>query len=75
MVNVIVYIPLGKSDIWINIFPYFSTKNMLWYSLEAPPRGASNEYHNKFSLSNKKNINTIYSHYLENQGTRTVGLR
>ena len=28
---------------------------MLWYSLEAPQRGASNEYHNMFFLwRNKK---------------------
>ena len=30
---------------------------MLWYSLEAPHRGASNEYpQHMFSLRNKKNI-------------------
>ena len=30
---------------------------MLWYSLEAPRRGASNEYpQHMFSLRNKKNI-------------------
>ena len=31
---------------------------MLWYSLEAPRRGAANEYpHYMFSLRNKKDIN------------------
>ena len=30
---------------------------MLWYALEAPRRGASNEYpHHMFSWRNKKNI-------------------
>ena len=33
----------------------FLHKNMLWYSLEAPHRGASNEYHNVFLWRNKKN--------------------
>ena len=27
---------------------------MLWYSLEAPRRGASNKYHNTFLWRNKK---------------------
>ena len=35
---------------------------MLWYSLEAPRRGASNEYpQHMFSLRNKKNIYRIPS--------------
>ena len=33
---------------------------MLWYSLEAPRRGASNEYpQHMFSLWNKKNIDSF----------------
>ena len=32
---------------------------MLWYSFEAPRRGASNEYHNIFLPRNKKNIMQI----------------
>ena len=43
-------------------FSYFSTKNMLWYSLEAPGWGASNEYPQyMFSRRNKKNIILIPS--------------
>ena len=35
-------------------------KHMVWYSLEAPHRGASNEYQqHMFSWRNKKNINLI----------------
>ena len=34
---------------------------MLWYSLEAPRRGAFNEYHNIFLWRNKKNIMRIPS--------------
>ena len=34
---------------------------MLWYSLEAPRRGASNEYQQRMFLSkNKKNIDTFW---------------
>ena len=41
-------------------FSYFSTKNMLWYSLEAPRRGASNDYSQHiFLCRNKKNIMRI----------------
>ena len=32
---------------------------MFWYSLEAPSRGTSNEYHNIFFLRNKKEKKTI----------------
>ena len=31
-----------KQKYWY--FFYFSTRNMLWYSLEKPRRGVSNEY-------------------------------
>ena len=48
----------------------FLNKNMLWYSLEAPRRGTSNEYpQHMFSSRNKKNIMWIpplicsYVHY------------
>ena len=41
-------------------FSNSSTKNMLWYSLEVPRWGASNEYQQHiFSLGNKKNIMQI----------------
>ena len=41
-------------------FSYFPTKHMLWYSLEAPRWGASNEYPQHMFLSgNKKTINLI----------------
>ena len=40
-----------------NIFLISEQKDMLWYSLEAPRRGASNEYpQHMFSSRNKKNI-------------------
>ena len=32
---------------------------MLWYSLEVPHRGTSNEYHNMFSGSSKQDINNL----------------
>ena len=38
----------------------FLNKNILWYSLEAPQRGASNEYHNIFLFRNEKNISTFW---------------
>ena len=44
----------------LNIFLISPRKHMLWYSLEAPQRGASNEYtQHMFSWRNKKNINTF----------------
>ena len=40
-----------------NIFLISRRKCMLWYSLEAPRRGTSNEYpQHMFSLRNKKDI-------------------
>ena len=40
-----------------NIFLISPQKHMLWYSLEAPRRGASNEYpQHMFSWRNKKDI-------------------
>ena len=44
----------------IDIFLVSSQKHMLWYSLEAPRRGASNEYpQHIFSWRNNKNIYLI----------------
>ena len=41
-------------------FSYFFMKTCFGYSLEAPQRGASNEYpQHMFSWRNKKNINTF----------------
>ena len=46
----------------IDIFSYFSTKTCCGYSLEAPLRGASNEYPQQMFLwRNKKNIYQIPS--------------
>ena len=45
----------------INIFLISQQKHMLWYSLEAPRRGASHEYPHMFSWRNKKNVNTFES--------------
>ena len=39
-------IGLDKSGYSVNIFLISSQKHMLWFSLEATRRGASNEYHN-----------------------------
>ena len=39
-------IVLDKSGYQVNIFFISQQKRMLWYSLEVPQRGASNEYHN-----------------------------
>ena len=33
---------------------------MLWYSLEVPPQGASNEYHNISFCGEKRKISTIF---------------
>ena len=41
-----VYIATDKRGYPHNIFLISLRKHMLWYSLEAPRRGASNEYHN-----------------------------
>ena len=39
-----------------DIFSYFCSKHRLWYSLEPPRRGGSNEYPQSMFLSrNKKN--------------------
>ena len=39
---------------------------MLWYSLEAPPRGASNEYQqHMFLLRSKKNISNFLTERLD----------
>ena len=39
-----------------SIFSYFCSKHRLWYSLEPPPRGGSNEYpQSMFWGRNKKN--------------------
>ena len=44
----------------VNIFIISPQKHMLWYSLEAPRRGASNEYpQHMFLWRSKKNINTF----------------
>ena len=42
-----------------NVF-LISTQNMLWYSLEAPLRGVSNEYHKIFLWRNKENISSFF---------------
>ena len=44
--NFMVFIGLDKSGYQVSIFLICPRKHMLWYSLEAPRRGASNEYHN-----------------------------
>ena len=55
-----VNIGLDKGGFPVNIFLISPQKHMLWYSLEAPHRGASNEYpQHMFSWRNKKNINTF----------------
>ena len=54
-------IGLDKRGYQVNIFLIFQQKHMLWYSLEAPHRGASNKYpQHMFSLKNKKNIDTFW---------------
>ena len=55
----------GVGNIYINIlqnsFLITRQKHMLWYSLEAPWRGASNEYpQHMFSSRKKKNIGTFW---------------
>ena len=53
-------IGLDKGGYPVNIF-ISPRKHMLWYSLEAPRRGASNEYPQyMFLRRNKKNINTFW---------------
>ena len=49
-----------KRESKLNIFLISRRKHKLWYSLEAPRRGASDEYpQHMFSLRNKKNNNTF----------------
>ena len=44
-------------QVHVNIFLISPRKHMLWYSLEAPRRGASNEYpQHMFTRRNKNNI-------------------
>ena len=51
---------LDKSGFQVNIFLISPRKHMLWYSLEAPHQGASNEYpQHIFLWRNKKDINTF----------------
>ena len=51
---------LDKSGYQLNVFLISPQKHMLWYSLEAPHWGTSNEYQqHTFSWRNKKNINTF----------------
>ena len=39
---------------------------MLWYSLEAPPQGASNEYpQHMFLLRSKEIISSVWTEFLE----------
>ena len=57
------YIKIGldKSGFQVNSFLISQQKHMLWYSLEAPYWGASNEYPQHIFLSrNKKNIDTFW---------------
>ena len=55
-----IHIGLDKGGYPVNNLLISPRKHMLWYSLEAPRRGASNEYpQHIFSLRNKKNINTF----------------
>ena len=52
-----VYIATDKRGYPHDIFLISEQKHMLWYSLEAPRWGASNEYpQNMFSFKNKKDI-------------------
>ena len=52
-----IYIATDKRGYPHHIFLISQRKHMLWYSLEAPQRGASNEYpQHMFSLRNKKDI-------------------
>ena len=51
---------LDKSGYQVNIFHIFPLKHMLWYSIEAPHGGASNEYpQHMFSWRKKENIITF----------------
>ena len=55
--------PIGpdKSEYHVNSFLITRRKHMLWVALEAPQRGASNEYPQlMFSSRNKKNIDTFW---------------
>ena len=54
-------IGLSKSEYQLNSFLITRQKHMLWYSLEAPHRGASNEYpQHKFLSRNNKNIDIFW---------------
>ena len=56
-----IYIGLDKRGYQANGFLISKQKHMLWYSLEAPRQGASNEYPQHMFLSrNKKNIATFW---------------
>ena len=60
------YIVLEKRDVQINIFSYFYTKHMLWYFLQAPLHGASDEYLNICfeclvrEIRNTRNVSTVH---------------
>ena len=54
------HIGLDKGGYPANMILISPRKHMLWYSLEAPRRGASNEYpQHMFLWRNKENINTF----------------
>ena len=44
-----------------SIFSFLKKNLYCGYSLEAPCRGASNEYHNNFLVEKKKNVSTFRS--------------
>ena len=48
------YIALDKRGIHIVFFLFLYENIRCWYSLEAPRRGASNEYHNIFFVKKKE---------------------
>ena len=53
-------IGLDKGGYPVNIFLISPQKHVLWYTLEAPHQGASNEYsQHMFLWRNEKNINTF----------------
>ena len=55
------FMGLDKDGYQVNSYLISGRKHMLWYSLEAPRRGASNEYpQHMFSSRNKKNIDTFW---------------
>ena len=57
-------IGLDKNGYPVNSFLISPRKHMLWYSLEAPRRGAYNEYpQHMFLWRNKKNIENICCGY------------